>query len=130
MTRPGIQESAVSEVISTILMVAITVIIAAIIASLIFGLAWIPGFAANAVTAERSGTDITFTNHGGAEFDNIQTIRCWVGGTTPGVHHNVTLGTAPGSTAVNANATAGRDRIVVVGTFYDGTELVLLDREI
>ncbi len=130
MTRPGLQDTAVSEVISTVLMVAITVIIAAIIASLIFGLAWIPGFGAKAVTAERSGTDITFTNHGGAEFNDIQEIRCWVGGTTPGVHDSVVLGTEPGSTAVNANATAGPDRVVVVGTFYDGTELVLLDRTI
>ncbi|WP_301662596.1 type IV pilin [Methanoculleus frigidifontis] len=130
MTRSGMHDTAVSEVISTVLMVAITVIIAAIIASLIFGLAWIPGFGATAVTAERSGTDITFTNHGGAGFDEIQEITCWVGGTTPGVHHNVTLGTEPGSTAVNTYGTAGPDRVVVVGRFYDGTEQVLLDRTI
>ncbi|RXE55398.1 hypothetical protein ABH15_11670 [Methanoculleus taiwanensis] len=130
MPRPNERDSAISEVISAVLMVAITVIIAAIIASLIFGLAWIPGFAANPVTAERAGSAITFTNHGGGGIEELQEIRCWINGTTPGVDHYVILGTAPGSTAVNANASASDDWVIVVGTFHDGTVQILLDRQI
>lgn len=128
MMRPHDRDDAVSEVLGTVLIVAVTVIVAAVLASITSGFAWVPDFTANAVVAERSGTDIIFTNYGGGGTGDFQEIRCWINGTTPCEYNCVLLGTQPGSTAVNRYASTGPDRVIVVGISCDGTRHVLLDR--
>ncbi len=128
MMRPHDRNDAVSEVLGTALIVAVTVIVATVLASITSGFAWTPDFSANAVTAERSGTDIIFTNYGGVGTDDFREIHCWINGTTPCEYNCVVLGTTPGSTAVNTHASTGPDRVIVIGISSDGKGQVLLDR--
>lgn len=129
MYRSAYSDDAVSPVIGVILMVAITVILAAVIAAAVFSMS---GDAARspkniAINAERIGTSIIFTNHGGDEITQLASVQCWINGTNADSHNCVALGTAVGSTAINANATTGRDRVIVIGSFYDSSVEILLD---
>ena len=119
-------EGGVSEVLSAILMVAVAVILAAIVASLVFGIGMPEEPKTVAVTATRSGENVTFMVHGGMNMDRVVEIRCWIGGVGPG-NDNVILGTRAGATNVTGNV-SGTTRVVVVGTFINNESLVLLDK--
>ena len=117
-------EEAVSPVIGVILMVAITVILAAVIAAFVFGMAGnISKTKVVAVTAQRtSTTHIQVTNMGGQDVAQLTSIAITGDGTAN------TLGITVGKT-VNyvVPGTTGQKRIIVTGTFNDGTNQVLLD---
>jgi len=121
-------DSAVSPVIGSILLVAITVIIAAVIAAFVFGMTGdIQQTRIVAVTSDVNGNDIVLTYHGGK--DSVQLVALTVqepAGCT--LDASWTTGPDVGTTATCTIATSGdRNHVVVVGTFTDGTQQVLLD---
>lgn len=139
-------EEAVSPVIGVILMVAITVILAAVIAAFVFGMAGnISKTKVVAATVQQvDAQTITVTFQGGQDAGSFQkgivTVtdststpvtdydNATVTGDTEGV-----LGSQVGSwvTAVGTtNQFAGKDHVVVVGHFSDGSEQVILDNYI
>jgi len=120
-------EKGVSPVIGVILMVAITVILAAVIASFVFGMGSSVKKTYNvAVTAQQIGDKVTVTLVGGPDVQSLQSIsvNCTASNGTP---VNKTLGTTVGSTIELDCGTGGADRVLVVASFQDGTEQVLLD---
>jgi|Deesub1362B_J571_1020462.scaffolds.fasta_scaffold22760_2 flagellin-like protein len=125
-------EKGVSPVIGVILMVAITVILAAVIASFVFGMGSSVKKTYNvAVTAQQNGDDIVVTLNGGPDMASLQNITITTpasGCTGSGMSGNVDTDPTVGDVYTCANAaTAGRDHVVVVGKFADGSEQVLLD---
>jgi flagellin-like protein len=148
--------SAVSPVIGVILMVAITVILSVVIGSYVFGSAvnveksYIVGTSVEQVTAN----EVRVMVHGGLDSDKLQYINVSIGGiefrrtnvnNTNAEAYPVTglnfpaLGTPSGSstvpigTPVMLNATMlspGRDHVVMVATFMDGTRQVILDTHV
>ncbi len=119
------EESAVSPVIGVILMVAITVILAAVIGAFVFGMGGNLKKTYNVgVTATQSdANNVTFTFQGGPDADLVAKLTTTVGDTTVGPSGNVTIG----KTWTVNNATTGRDHVVVVAEFKDGTKQVVLD---
>ena len=119
------EESAVSPVIGVILMVAITVILAAVIGAFVFGMGgnlkktYNVGVTATQVNA----STVTFTFQGGPDADLVANLTTTVGNTTGVTQSDVTIG----KTWTMNNATAGRDHVVVVAEFKDGTQQVILD---
>ena len=115
-------------------MVAITVILAAVIASFVFGMASVVPTTKNvAVTVHKDSADaLTFTNYGGKDAENLDTITITAYGDTD--DYTGTLGTAVASTTTITATTAGdfggNNRVVVVAEFNDGTTTVLLDTKI
>jgi len=124
MTGTG-EDAGVSEVVSTILMVAVVAILGGIVASLVFGIGMPEEPKTVAVTATRSGDNVTFVVHGGMNMDRVSEIRCWIGG-VGGTNDNFTLETRAGATG-RRNVTAAT-RVVVVGTFADNDSWILLDK--
>jgi hypothetical protein len=118
-------EGGVSEVVSTILMVAVAVILAAIVASLVFGIGLLEEPKTVAVTATRSGENVTFMVHGGMNMDRVTEIRCWIGGVGEG-NENFTLDARAGAT--NTSSVPDATRVVVVGRFADNASWILLDK--
>lgn len=121
---------AVSPVIGVILMVAITVILAAVIAAFVFGMAGqIQSTKTIAVTmTQKDATTVTYTNMGGpdvAQLDHIDITGDIEPPTAPAT--NTLPITTGGTKTITTTALAGSKHIVVVGTFKDGTEQVLLD---
>ena len=119
------EESAVSPVIGVILMVAITVILAAVIGAFVFGMGGNLKKTYNVgVTATQSdANNVTFTFQGGPDADLVTNLTATVGNTTGDPQGNVTIG----KTWTMNNATTGRDHVVVVAEFADGTQQVVLD---
>jgi flagellin-like protein len=134
-------DEAVSPVIGVILMVAITVILAAVIAAFVFGMSGnISKTKTVAVTVQKMDSgNITIMNNGGQDGGSLVKLNAT---TNP----PNTAGTAPCTTAgyclVSGNPVAvgttmrlynsaltysGRTQVVVVGTFSDGSDQVLLD---
>ena len=146
------ETSAVSPVIGVILMVAITVILSAVIGSYVFGSAvnveksYIVGTSVERVTAN----DVRFLVHGGLDSDKVWYInasidgsefRCTnIGNTTatvtgsyPVLGDPSTSSTVPIGTPVILRATTlspGRNHVVIVATFMDGTKQVILDTHV
>ncbi len=120
-------EDAVSPVIGVILMVAITMILAAVIAATVFYIGADLEDARNVVvTAERMGTDVIFTNHGGSDIDATTLITCYVG--DPSLGQLVNLDTAVGASATNPHARPNtKERVMVVVSFVDGRSQIVLD---
>lgn len=119
-------DDAVSPVIGVILMVAITVILAAVIAAFVFGMAGNVQSTKNvALTAQRTAGGVQITNMGGTDAGNIASFSVSVAGA-------VTTATSGSlSQTVGSYATytaASNSRIIVTGTFNDGTTQVLLDK--
>lgn len=123
---------AVSPVIGVILMVAIvgsvectpmarTVILAAVIAAFVFGMAGsLQTTKTVAITSERiNSTAIALTNHGGKDVSALTSIAITGAGSG-------TLGTSVGSTTT-VIVGAAPARIIVTGTFNDGSQQVLLE---
>jgi flagellin-like protein len=138
-------EEAVSPVIGVILMVAITVILAAVIAAFVFGMAGnIQKTKVVAATVQQvDAGHITVTYQGGQDATSFSfglvTVTDSAGVnivtftnssfSTSSADNNL-LGVEVGSfsTAVSTtNQFAGKDHVVVVGHFTDGTEQVILD---
>lgn len=115
------QEGAVSPVIGVILMVAITVILAAVIAAFVFGMAGnVSKTKIVSFTVVKSAADsITITNMGGQDVGALSSVS--VTGDVSG-----TIGTRVGATKSFAITSSTR-RVIVTGTFTDGTTQVILD---
>ena len=111
--------------LSAILMVAVAVILAAIVASLVFGIGMPEEPKTVAVTATRSGENVTFMVHGGMNMDRVAEIRCWIGGVGEG-NPNFTLDARAGAT--NTSSVPDATRVVVVGTSGDNKSWILLDK--
>ncbi|MDO9326154.1 MAG: type IV pilin N-terminal domain-containing protein [Methanoregula sp.] len=130
---------AVSEVIGTVLIVAVTVILAAIVASLAFSM-----MAANfqkaklvSTSTSRIGNDILITYQGGTNDPDLSYIAI----NAPDSNTYKTSSTSgaltiSGTTVkpnvgammkLSGNATAQKNRVIVVGYFSDGVTVVLLD---
>ena len=132
-------DEAVSPVIGVILMVAITVILAAVIAAFVFGMA---GGISNTKTVAATASQTvdaagvyatTITYQGGKDSGAVETLAGTVTvGTTAtdftwdpvmAADTIVPVGTL-GSAAVGS---ADKDHVVVIATFTDGSEQVILD---
>ncbi len=142
-------EEAVSPVIGVILMVAITVILAAVIAAFVFGMAGnIQKTKVVAATEYRTnGSFVTVTYQGGQDAGTMAGIAFTVDGanvtiTTGG---SASVAAAPannelvanggtilpvGSTAVLPAGISGKNHVVGVGLFTDGTTQVIVDTTI
>lgn len=124
MVRAG-KDAGISEVMSTILMVAIVAILGGIVASMIFGIGMPEEPKTVAVTATRSGDNVTFVVHGGMNMDRVTEIRCWIGG-VGGTNINEALEVKAGATW--SYTVPAATRVVVVGTFVDNDSWILLDK--
>ena len=118
------REDGISEVVSAILIVAVVAILAAIVASLVFGVGMPEDPKIIAVTATRTGDNITFTNHGGVGMDRVVEIRCWIGGVEP-TNKNFLLNQVGASETWNVPETT---RVVVIGQFVDSEPWIVLDK--
>jgi flagellin-like protein len=123
-------EDAVSPVIGVIMMVAVTVILAAIIASYVFGMA------GSMQSSKTVGTTLTqssggigvLTIQGGASLPQVVNITYTLNGNTatelvPTVTAPVTVGRIYNT---SPNTVAGK-RVIIVGTFSDGSTSILQD---
>ena len=140
------RDSAVSPVIGSILLVAITVIIAAVIAAFVFGMTGdIQQTRVVAITSDISQNptvtgekQIDITNHGGKDTGALSAIEIFVDGypctgtlvsgtlaSLVEVGNSVRLRSA--TCAGSSISPASRNHLVIVGTFLDGTNQVLLD---
>lgn len=151
------QEDAVSPVIGVILMVAVTVTLAAVVAAFVFGMAGNMQRSHDvAATVLQQGGDIVVTYHGGVDDNSLEMLKiavptaesadcdgAWyssnpVGGdlddglsgdkpdepgedNKPGVGAVYTLGGC---------GTAGKDMVVVVGVFSDGSNQIILQTSV
>ena len=125
-------EEAVSPVIGVILMVAIVVILAAVIAAFVFGMAGSTGTSKNVgMTVTLNNTVDTGGNYGidilwqgGSDINSLSSIK------VTGVGDETTISTTFGVgmvTTIKQN-TAVTGRVIIVGTFTDGSTQVLFDR--
>ena len=131
------EEEAVSPVIGVILMVAIVVILAAVIAAFVFGMAGtVPTTKAVAVTAAQpDDTTIQMTYQGGKDANTVSLLDWSVtpgtgaakAGTIPSAGGAPSVGDMATFTAVAGDDLSGKDHVLVVATFADGTEQVVLD---
>jgi flagellin-like protein len=120
-------DEAVSPVIGVILMVAVTVILAAVIAAFVFGMAGnLQKGKVVAFTATNNGTYTTITNMGGQDVAGIEEITY----TINGVAGTETITSETAGTFQSFEGSAG-DRIILLGSFKDGTKnVVLLDTRV
>lgn len=121
-------EDAVSPVIGVILMVAITVILAAVIAAFVFGMSGnVDTQKRVAATATQQGTSIVVTYQGGADYLSVTNLTVTVTNSTGEAVKNSSNGTPEVGWSCTFNGTEGRDHIVVVAEFADGSSQVVLD---
>jgi hypothetical protein len=126
-------ESAVSESVGVILMVALTVIMAAIIAAYVMGLiSYVPLSKNIMVTVDKpTVSTITVTYRGGQDQDELTSLKIiWPQG-LPDIYPNPKVGDiypppmgGPGSKPITPGAA---NHIIVIGTFTDNTEQVLIN---
>jgi flagellin-like protein len=145
-TKKSNNDEAVSPVIGVILMVAITVILAAVIAAFVFGMAGSIGTTkVVAVTAQQPDADsIVVTYQGGKDATTCSSIDITVtsadtsdtnspyeetlaGAGTP---VTVPVGSSVTITAGTGFHFSGKDHVVAVAHFSDGTDQVVLDNTI
>ncbi|MGD0081322.1 MAG: type IV pilin N-terminal domain-containing protein [Methanoregula sp.] len=125
-------EEAVSPVIGVILMVAITVILAAVIAAFVFGMAGnISKTKVIAATAQRtSTTSVTVTYQGGQDAGTVININWTVDGGIPTQMNTganiLSVGCSTSFTASNP----GKNNVVGVAYFNDGTQQVIYNQNI
>jgi flagellin-like protein len=121
-------EEAVSPVIGVILMVAITVILAAVIAAFVFGMSGSVQKTKNVgVTVKQIDDDtVEVTEQGGANFNEVSLISIDCDTTTTGFEATDAT-PAIGNVVSCDGVTTGQDHIIVVATFDDGSEQVVLD---
>jgi archaeal type IV pilus assembly protein PilA len=124
-------DEAVSPVIGVILMVAITVILAAVIAAFVFGMAGnISKTKVVSATVQRpNATAVTVTFQGGQDAAGTQTI-CWtVDGADKGMQQSSTAGASlPIGNSISIPASnPGKNHVIGVATFIDGSQQVIID---
>lgn len=131
------RDDAVSPVIGVILMVAITVILAAVIAAFVFGMTGSVSKTKNiAFVAELTGSDgtaVVITNHGGTDLGTLSSVTASDGntalnirGTTNKFSTNTSINDVGRSADVALNT---NKRLVLTGTFSDGSTAILIDRQ-
>jgi len=132
-------EEAVSPVIGVILMVAIVVILAAVIAAFVFGMAGnvapSKSIAVTAATSQTPGattTDIVATYQGGKDADQVALLHMNVDGalTTGSDFANPPPDVGDQATYTKAAGDTAKHHVVVIASFNDGTEQVVLDTNI
>jgi flagellin-like protein len=138
-------EEAISEVISVILLVAVTVILAAIIAAFAFGLVGNlqKGKVAMSTISRVNGSFVSVTFVGGQNAGSVVAINWTVNGVAPVTYIGGTLATSGlqdrpasggilnvGANALLAASNSGKDRVIGVAVFSDGSKLVILDKTI
>lgn len=132
-------DDAVSPVIGVILMVAITVILAAVIAAFVFGLVGnVGGAKVVGLTVAADGQDnVSITWQGGADLGSITSLNATLDGTYGDIYNSTTIGdTSPDGVSPNVGErwiVAFGDKIkgkqfTLVGTFTDGSEQILVDK--
>lgn len=135
MTFTRKNEDAVSPVIGVILMVAITVILAAVIAAFVFGMAGnIQKTHIVSATVQHTNNGITVTYQGGQDAANFVYGNVSIAGATTYTNSTVAsaaaanniLGSSVGSWVTGQTSTSSA-RVLVIGTFTDGTQQVILD---
>jgi flagellin-like protein len=123
-------EEAVSPVIGVILMVAITVILAAVIAAFVFGMAGnISKTKVVSATLTRPNTSAIVTTFQGGQDATSVTSICW---TVDGANKQVQNGNPLpiGNSISFAAANPGKNHIVGIATFIDGSSQVIIDTTI
>jgi FlaG/FlaF family flagellin (archaellin) len=117
-------------VIGVILMVAITVILAAVIAAFVFGMAsGVQKTKSVAATARQMGTQIIVTWQGGQDNAMVSSYNISVLNSSGSTANSYFLPPNVGNSTILGNGigTPSNDHIVVVGSFTDGTQQVVLD---
>jgi len=120
-------DEAVSPVIGVILMVAITVILAAVIAAFVFGMGGsLSKQYVVACTVTQNGADtVELTYQGGPDDVALSSLICNFNGTE--ITENDPAVGFTNTTTDGTTITTGRDHIVIVGEFADGSKQVILD---
>jgi archaeal type IV pilus assembly protein PilA len=138
-------EHAVSEVVSVILLIAVTVILAAVIAAFVFSMVGNlqKGNVAAATISRVNGSFVSVTFAGGQGTGSVAMINWTVNGAAPVTYINGTSVTPGmqnqpstggilnvGSFALLAASSPGKDRVVGVAAYSDGSQQVILDTTI
>jgi archaeal type IV pilus assembly protein PilA len=136
-------DEAVSPVIGVILMVAITVILAAVIAAFVFGMSGnISKTKTVAVTVQKVNSSyISVMNNGGQDAASLTQLNATTSpvmtGCTDSADANkfasgvCTITSVPvGATMKLTGPYGGKSQVIVVGTFNDGSNQVLLDTSV
>jgi archaeal type IV pilus assembly protein PilA len=124
------QDEAVSPVIGVILMVAIVVILAAVIAAFVFGMAGATQTSKNVgLVVTQNTTGFMATWSGGIDLPSMQSSTYALDGGTP-----ADLTTSPqgvGNVTIISASTANLPghRLIVVGSFKDGSKQIIFDRQ-
>jgi len=136
-------ENGISEVMSTILLVSVTVILAAIIAAFVFGLVGNihGGKIATSTITRMNGSYVSVTFAGGQNAGSVTGINWTVGGNPATIYAGGTSNTngiqnqpaSGGILSVGANAlisatNPGKDRVIGVAVFTDGSKQIILDK--
>ena len=118
-------EKAVSPVIGVILMVAITVILAAVIAAFVFSMpsTMTKTHMISATASQINSTGLVVTYMGGQDHYALETLNTTINSFLEDSVKNPTVGYSYTSN----NGTSGRDHIIVVATFTDNKQQVILD---
>lgn len=127
------EEEAVSPVIGVILMVAIVVILAAVIAAFVFGMAGSTGTTKNVgmtVTVNNSddpGVDVLW--QGGTDINSLTNISATINGEAADSIDGVASDFAVGNvTYIKYSEGVAGTRVIIVGSFTDGSDQVIFDR--
>ena len=126
-------DEAVSPVIGVILMVAITVILAAVIAAFVFGMSGnISKTKIVAMTvSQQDANSIIITYNGGQDSPTFQNATVSINEILSTKQILLPVGTTvkyvPTDFATGPASFAGRDHVLVTGTFTDGVQQVLMD---
>lgn len=125
-------EEAVSPVIGVILMVAITVILAAVIAAFVFGLAGTTSSSKNVgitVGVDQPDANFRATIQGGTDLPSLDELKYALGSNnvSPVVFAEGPFNVGS-SYRLNTTATSNI-RLLITGTFKDGSTQVLFDKQ-
>lgn len=136
-------EEGVSPVIGVILMVAITVILAAVIAAFVFGMAgsMTKTKVVAATVQQPDANNVIITYHGGQDAASLTSVNVTVvsGAATPHTYTKSITGSPSVTVGESINVKysdvtggvvgefAGKDHVVAVGHFQDGSDQVILD---
>ena len=129
MKHTHTNENAVSPVIGVILMVAITVILAAVIAAFVFGMAGnITKTKIVAATAQKPDTShIYVTYQGGQDAGILTNMTVSIDGSQVGTFGGLTGVLPVGESKIYTGAFSGKNHLVCVGYFSDGSSQVIMD---
>lgn len=126
------REEAVSPVIGVILMVAITVILATVIGVFVFGMAGdIQGAKIVQITGTINSTDgtINYVIMGGPSLNELNSVSYKIGSADAvKIFGSGAIAIEVGAVNSTATTITDGDRVLLVGTFGDGTEQILLDK--